>query len=91
MSQFAQNLKILRKEKNLTQEQMAKFLNITQQAYARYEKGDTEPSYETLYILSDFFRTSLDHLMRKQLRANNSISFENSGTISGIVNIHQAP
>jgi transcriptional regulator with XRE-family HTH domain len=85
MNQFSKNLRLLRKEKRLTQEQMAKYLNITQQAYARYEKGDTEPSYNTLITLSNFFRISLDHLLLKQLNETPTINntFKNNGVITG--------
>ena len=59
---LSRNLKILRKQKNLTQQQMANILNVSQQAYARYEKGDREPDLSTLIKLAEFFKISLDYL-----------------------------
>lgn len=53
-------LKELRKEKNVTQEEIAKEINITQRAYAFYEKGDREPSIETLIKLAEYHKVPID-------------------------------
>ena len=45
-------LKKLRKEAHKTQFQIAQLLNITQPAYAKYEKGLTEPDCSSLRKLS---------------------------------------
>lgn len=47
-------LKELRKAKGLTQHQLANELGISQQSYARYEKGDREPNIATLIKLADY-------------------------------------
>lgn len=56
-------LKILRKNKGLTQTQVANAVGIGRQAYAYYEKGEREPSPETLCKLADFFGVSVDELL----------------------------
>lgn len=56
-------LKELRKAKGLTQHQLANELGISQQAYARYEKGDREPKISTLIKLADYFDVSVDYLI----------------------------
>ena len=53
----------LRKEKNLTQEQIAKKINTAPNTYANYEKGKTEPNIETLIKLADYFHVSVDELI----------------------------
>lgn len=66
MSIFPQRLKELRKEKGYTQEQMANILEIGQSAYAKWENGKTEPSFESLVKLVDFFEVSLDWLFGRE-------------------------
>lgn len=62
MENFTNNLKLLRKQRNLTQQQLANILNITQQAYANYEMGIREPNMETLLLIAKYFGVSLDYL-----------------------------
>ena len=59
------NLRIrdLREDRDLTQTQMAKLLNCSQQTYSRYESHTTEIPLESLVFLSDFFDTSVDYLL----------------------------
>ncbi len=53
----------LRKSKNLTQSELAQKLNLTQQAYARYENCQREPDYKTLCSIANFFNVSVDYLL----------------------------
>ena len=53
----------LRKKENFTQSQMAKILNVSQQAYARYEKGEREPDFDTLIRIANYFCVTLDYLL----------------------------
>ena len=59
-------LKILRKENNLTQEELAKYLNITRTAYSYYENGTFEPSINTLIKLSKIFNCSVDYIIENE-------------------------
>ncbi len=56
----------LRKNKGLTQVDMAKLLKITPQAYSLYETNKNNISNETLCILADFFEVSTDYLLGRQ-------------------------
>ena len=61
------NLKFLRKERNLTQEDVAKVLNITRQAYNRYENNQRELSLDMLCALADYYEETTDSILgRKQ-------------------------
>ncbi len=60
---FAQRLKQLRNESNITQQDMADFLGITRQGYAKYENKHSEPSYEMLQKIANFFEVTIDHLL----------------------------
>lgn len=53
----------LRKEKNMSQRQMAKFFNVTQGTYNNWEQGNTQPSIEQLIELARFFSVSVDYLI----------------------------
>lgn len=55
-------LKQVREEKKLTQEQVAKHLNVSQQAYANYENGKRLIDIEKLTSLADLYQISLDIL-----------------------------
>lgn len=61
---FCDIIKKLRKEKGLSQQAIANYLQITRQAYSNYEMGKREPDYETLLKLSEFFDVTVDYLTR---------------------------
>lgn len=63
MAKYYEVLKGLRKQNNLTQSQVAEVINVTQRTYAHYEKGDREPSIETLIKLADYYRLPIDVLV----------------------------
>ena len=46
---FAENLKNLRKEKNLTQEELAEKTGINRKTISRYERGETLPRTKEYY------------------------------------------
>jgi len=62
MPSFAERLKLLRKEKKLTQVDMANFLECTEQHYQRFEYGKVNVPALTLIALADFFDVSLDFI-----------------------------
>lgn len=66
MKLFAERLKELRKEKGLSQSDLAKMLGITQQSYARYELDTSEPCYAMLVCISNIFEVSCDYLLGKE-------------------------
>lgn len=53
----------LRIEKNIAQSDLAEILEVTRQAYSRYERGERELGYEALKKLSKFFDVSIDYLL----------------------------
>ena len=56
-------LKELRLERNLTQGDIAKLLNMSKMAVSHWEKGNSEPSIEQLKILAEFFDVTIDYLV----------------------------
>ncbi|MDO3661438.1 MULTISPECIES: transcriptional regulator SknR [Bacillus] len=61
---FSENLKKCRKQKKLTQQNMADKLGITRPAYTAYELGSREPDYKTLINISNILDVSLDYLLK---------------------------
>lgn len=58
--QIGENLKFLRKSMGLTQQQVADKLNISRVNYTRYETNASNPDFQTLVALADFYDVSLD-------------------------------
>jgi len=56
-------LETLRKERGLSQKQIADIFQISQQGYSNYENGKREPDYETLKKFANFFEVSVDYLV----------------------------
>jgi transcriptional regulator with XRE-family HTH domain len=61
------NLLLLRKHKKRTQDEIAFAIGITRYNYVKYEKGTSSPPLLILVALSDYFKVSLDHLIRVDL------------------------
>lgn len=58
-------LKLLRKEKNLTQLKLALDLNMSQNTISRYETGEREAGYAELIKIADYFDVSIDYLLER--------------------------
>ena len=64
MSVFSERLKELRKEKDLTQKEIANKLGVSRVAYTNWENGKSYPDLQNLLLLSDYFKISLDELVK---------------------------
>lgn len=60
---FANNLKFLRESNNITQEQLADFLQVSRPTIAGYETKSRQPDFERLTKISQFFHVSIDYLL----------------------------
>ncbi len=60
---FGENLKRLRKEKELTQETLADFLGVSFQAVSKWERNESYPDIEILPAVASFFNTTTDELL----------------------------
>lgn len=63
-------LKSLRKQQKVNQEEIAKLLNVTTQAYSRYERGERELGYDSLIKLADYFDVSVDYLIEHESKSS---------------------
>jgi transcriptional regulator, XRE family len=62
---FFMRLKLLRKQKHMSQLSLAMKLNTTQMSISRYETGKREPDLKTLILIADFFDASIDYLLER--------------------------
>ena len=53
----------LRITKGVTQKQVAAYIGCSYQCYQKYENGSREPDFETLFLLADYFETSIDYIL----------------------------
>lgn len=53
----------LREDRDLTQKQMAKHLNCSQQVYSNYELGQRDIPTDILIKLSSFYQVSVDYIL----------------------------
>lgn len=60
---FKDRLRSLRKEKKITQSELAKHMNIAISTISMYEKGNRNPDLETLKIIADYFNVDTDYLL----------------------------
>lgn len=67
MNYFAQNLRILRKEKNLTQPELAQKLKVSKGMISFWENGKYEPTATNIIAVADFFDISIDDLLLTKL------------------------
>ena len=74
---FAENLKQLRKERQLSQEDLAEILDVSRQAVSKWEQGIGYPEVEKLLLLSSKLRVSLDHLMETEVAQKSNPQMQN--------------
>ena len=61
--EFNEKLQELRKQKGLTQEELAEYLYVSRTAISKWESGRGFPNIESLKAISKFFSVSLDELL----------------------------
>ncbi len=59
-------LKDLRKERKMTQQNLAKVFHISQTSVSKYETGEAIPDLETVVKMADFFGVSLDEFINRE-------------------------
>ncbi|MBW9158740.1 helix-turn-helix domain-containing protein [Clostridium tagluense] len=77
---FADNLKSIRKERNISQEGLAEIIGVSRQAVSKWEQGSGYPEMEKLLVLSKELNVSLDYLMLGEIK-----STENNKTLSNTI------
>ncbi len=62
MNNFSTQLRKIRKERKLTQKQLAIEIGASERGIQQYELGERKPAFDVLIALADFFDVSLDYL-----------------------------
>lgn len=101
LEQFGNRLMKLRDNTGKTQMQVSKETGINNKTLSGYERGISEPDYETLIILAQYFKVSTDYLlglsnktikeeriMLKKITITEKLTQEVKGTINGIQQEH---
>ncbi len=84
---FAQNLTIFRKEKGISQNQLAELLQTTQQQISKYEKGLQEIPVRHLITIADTYNTSIDYLTGREATKTKTLSTEELNILKGYENL----
>ena len=62
MKVFAERLKELRTEENLSTRELAKRVGVTNMAICRWEREERVPSFENAVAIAKYFKVSTDYL-----------------------------
>lgn len=83
---FNEKLVMLRKQNNLSQEQLAEQLNVARQTASKWELGETTPEMDKLIKMSEIFKISLDELMKEETQGEtvNDPNNTNSQKLAGM-------
>lgn len=86
---FADNLKFIRKERHISQEELAEIMGVSRQAVSKWEQGSGYPEMEKLLALSKELNVSLDYLMlgEKESDKNNKNLLNNIIVPTGKITI----
>lgn len=68
MSIFSDNIRFLRTQKNLSQQELADQILMSRVRYSKYEDGRSEAPYELLIRISKYFNLSIDLLLTVDIR-----------------------
>ena len=84
---FAENLKQIRKEKQLSQEELAELLEVSRQAVSKWEQGIGYPEVEKLLLLSKKLNISLDFLMSTKIVQEDVENTGKKNDVTGTITI----
>lgn len=70
---FKDNLKKLRKEKKITQEELSKIIGVERSSIGKYESSGVIPSVDVLNKIADYFNVSVDYLLGRSNAPANPI------------------
>ncbi len=70
---FGENLKQIRKEKNISQEELAEKLGVARQSISKWETGENYPSMQNIMCLCDIFKCKINVLVHENISDLNSL------------------
>ena len=69
----------LREDRDLTQNQIAQMLNMSQTGYSKYETGENDIPTQVLIKLADFYKTSVDYILGRTNKKYNAEVYSRCG------------
>lgn len=75
--EVGKNLKLLRNRRKKSQEEVATELGLTRSSYSGYENNVAQPNLESLILFSDYYKVSIDDLVRKDFSVCKESEWEN--------------
>lgn len=81
---FSEKLFELRKQRGLSQEQLANKVEVSRQTLSKWELGESTPDMDKLILLSDYFDVSLDELVlgkEKEIKEQNTENMKSVGQV----------
>jgi len=86
---FSENLKHIRREHHLSQEELAELLDVSRQAVSKWEMGQGYPEVEKLLLISSKLNISIDALMSVDMNCDAGIKNENRSGLIVITSPHE--
>ncbi|MBE7097399.1 helix-turn-helix domain-containing protein [Bacillus cereus] len=69
MKTFGNIIRNLRKQKGITQKELAQSLQLSESTIGMYERSERQPDYNTLIRIADYFKVSTDFLLGRDFEA----------------------
>ncbi|MEB9920614.1 helix-turn-helix transcriptional regulator [Bacillus cereus] len=69
MKTFGNIIRDLRKQKGITQKELAQSLQLSESTIGMYERNERQPDYNTLIRIADYFKVSTDFLLGRDFDA----------------------
>lgn len=86
--QIGEKIKIIRENKKISQENMAKSLHVSYQAISNWERGKSYPDISNIIMISDLYNISLDELIREDKNYKDILLEKKvSGIVDTILNV----
>ena len=90
---IADRISILRKSRGISQEELADKIGVSRQAVSKWESGQSTPDIDRIILLSDYFKTTTDYLLKGIESAKetedkwNAMLFSIAGTILNAIGL----
>ncbi len=87
---LAENLRILRRNEDISQDEISERFNVSRQTISKWENGQSQPSIEMLIDLANWFEVSIDDLVRGDMTKEKKLLYtDNEKTVvhGGFLNV----
>ena len=73
---LGKNIQYLRKQKKITQEQLAEMMSVSRQTISKWEADEVIPELDKIVALSDLFACKLDTMIKEDMSAGDAVYSE---------------